>query len=1852
MKKILTTIIVLCFSAILIAVTKDNKLSKISDKELISTIDSLMKISQPVTAEPYFAEAKKRAKTKKDSRKYLELFAKQISLNQWRYETDEKIYEVAAADTLGAGTPLKQAMNMILNVFDHKTDDIDKMRRCLSDIDGLARASAYEIVDPSELMCEMTALDFIATALVKESYNRELKKEVYQRWTDKAKETGNERSIVLAYMIQACDDNLGYGVDREDFAARAWQAAKSDESKALCYFYEGIKYANKAYSASYQDYKNAKTIANANAVADTAIMKFNEAKRLSKSEYLHKRADANIGDITRMDVGISIESHVAPYSYIPVFLEVRNVDEVTVRIYKDPNPTQKTSKKYNELLPELELAATATAQIPACHSRLKSTLAYFEMDGLPFGHYIAFAYVGDSETPDTRCAFQVTDLAVTNIETEKENWYSITSATTGKPVVTATIGAKKADNLGMIECSEKNTREQTTVKNQNDKVVFSKWFYGRYNQRDETSKRGQIITDRAVYRPGQSIEYKAYIYNSTSDIKWPIKVGTRCQIVLTAANGLELGSQTLTTNEFGTVSGKIAIPDDAYKGFADLTLKINNNYLTSESVRIEEYKRTNNTVTFSPIRKAYLPYDSVDVECVCKSADGHPLSGASVKYEVTNWIYDKSGMATTDNNGKCIIRFRCDRFNKISVDVTDLSGETTTATTTCSFTPKGSSVSVRCNETVGDTTDARITLASLNSNGMPFATKGKVRIDHLIPKYGKTPEAISVHYYDTDTIINGRASINIDNRYSGYTFDRTIYEKELDIDSSTVITLPTKNYPSGAYKIRVTALAANGSEMADSCKFTIVAINGRNTDMPEVYLNVPEKATFGQKVDCTIGSGLENAQILVVAEYANKLIYKEIHTCSQETKTITLQIPEMPKTMKYSDLHIVAQCVMANRSYREEAQIQLIEKEKPINFKLSTWRDKSTTGAKETWTITVLDTARTEIAATMYDARLDKIRPLYWETKFAKNSIYSSLSVSKQRLNNPQRNISNIRSEVAAHNYSHISYNTIFDLLRNGRNTSFNRAPQHYNKMALMGAVASGAAVAEEEDMILYDMVSEDASYDIRESVVVGYGVQKKSDISTNAAETGAALPMPRTDFRETAFFFPTLYPDAKGKCTFSFTLPDNITTYNFRALAHDKSFRSGYISNSLSVSKLITASLGLPRFATEGDTLEIWGTITSNDKAISKAVCTLEVTDTLTHKAIETFKRQNVSFQSSRSQQVVWRVVVPQPCAALKFKLTATADKAADAEENTIPIEPRDIEVAESESFVLMTSGEHTIANPFNDGRTLSLSFNYTSNAFMEVLKALPHLSNDYFPSSDTYLGQIESSAIAMFIGKKTDVKNAVKAFSSNDSLLHNALSDNASQTPWLYRALQMEKHNHEIVKMLKGNYSQKTYNKALGKLYEMQNDDGSFPWFKDMDGSKYLTSSILSTFGWLIKYNMVNPADKKIVEMCRNGQKYLEREIKKDYADIIDTTKRATANDALYELYAYTSITNSYSDDCTKIIEMLKETWTQLSPTGRIMAAHIILRSGDKKTADIIAKSLSENLVEESEHLAHISVRGYHWYENTIQTQAMLILMLRELRPDDPMTDRLVNWLIMQKRSQWWPDTQSTSRAVMALLTSAADMSATDKVSIGERQWICTVRQPVMKASIAPDATNTAAIISKSDNRPSWGAWQRIAGQPIDDLKAHSDENLTMERVVEVERDGKYVPADKCEIRIGDVVKITIEVKCNIDIDFVHISDRRAAGLEPLDKLSGYRLRTYVLYSDQHKITARLFPSHYFSPGDKSVDFFISELKRGQNYTFYYETRVNVVGNMAGGYSEIECMYCPDIKAHSDGRRIRFTK
>jgi hypothetical protein len=493
--------------------------------------------------------------------------------------------------------------------------------------------------------------------------------------------------------------------------------------------------------------------------------------------------------------------------------------------------------------------------------------------------------------------------------------------------------------------------------------------------------------------------------------------------------------------------------------------------------------------------------------------------------------------------------------------------------------------------------------------------------------------------------------------------------------------------------------------------------------------------------------------------------------------------------------------------------------------------------------------------------------------------------------------------------------------------------------------------------------------------------------------------------------------------------------------------------------------------------------------------------------------------------------------------------------------------------------------------------------------------------------------------------------------------------ETPWVMQA-QNESQQKKNIALLFDMVKMSTEEaNAIGKLREMQSSNGGFVWFKGGPDDRYITQYILTGIGHLRKLTVLNKDNYSSVQnMVSRALPYLDAQIKKEYDDLIKYKVKLNQNNLSYTAVQYLYMRSFFTDtkiaaaSGTAVVYYKSQAQKYWLSQGKYMQGMIALalhRDGDSKTPAAIVKSLKENAIVKEEigmYWKEFTTGGYYWHQSPIESQALMVETFSDIDKNTATVDDLKTWLLKNKQTTNWKTTRATAEACYALLLGGSNWLASEpsiSVQLGDKTTVSSndggeagtgyFKQRIEGGRVKPamgNITVTRSYVAGQQPATPQTAWGAVYWQYFEDLDkitpAETPLKLTKKLFVEVNTDKGPVLkalADGNTVKVGDKIKVRIELRVDRDMEYVHMKDMRAASMEPVNVLSGYQWQGGLGY--------------YQSTKDASTNFFFGWLARG-TYVFEYPLFVTHSGNFSNGITTIQCMYAPEFSSHSEGIRL----
>ena len=1372
--------------------------------------------------------------------------------------------------------------------------------------------------------------------------------------------------------------------------------------------------------------------------------------------------------------------------------------------------------------------------------------------------------------------------------------------------------------------------------------ILNLWKNDYYYKESKRKEVLQLFTDRSIYRPGQTVYVSGLAYEMEKD-STRVLADKKYTVSLYDANNNETGKVEVWTNGFGSFSGQFVLPSPCLTGYFSLRAAD-----TSVSFKVEEYKRPTFDVTFEPVKVEYQVGDSIEVVGMAKTFAGAPVQNARVHYNISRsyaWFWRFMGRgsarwegeAMTDADGKFTVpvHFEIDSDRResplwyytynIQADVTDGAGETQQANLSL---PLGSTSMVLNMDNLPDNLvkekKLEIKLTAMNLSGEPVDTPVTYQVVEMEEqKDGQEKEGRKVL---TGTVEANKSFV-----------PEAIYA-----------------LPSGNYRLKLSAKDTQGRECTASKNFLLFSLNDKRPPFVITDWFYQDGLEFDSASPATIyiGSSEKNVYLLYDVFAGNKRL---------ESKRIQLSDSvisfRFPYKKEYGDGILVSMAfVKDGRLYSHNARIMKPAPEKKLQLKWTTFRDKLRPGQQEEWKLTVLypdgRPAEAEMLATMYDASLDKIYsahkldfgvdfhyvvPLtYWNTSYMRNAyLYVDFPLKRFRavpLEYSELIIpSTGRMEAVVVGYGGSPRATLTGALK------------------IRGRSAANAVMNQEAvtDMVLQEEMVETSA-------------QEKAEMgsSEELAETGDIQI--RENFAETAFFYPQLRTNETGEVSISFVLPESLTRWKFMGLAHTRNVDYGKIEATATASKEFMLQPNMPRFVRVGDKANIAASLMNlSDKGV-KGTVRMELFNPETEKVFYS-QKQKFDVKGGETGHVNFTFEVSDKYAVMACRMVADGDTFSDGEQRYIPVLTDKQWVTETVPLNVNGEGAHTFSleNLFNKhSKTASeqrLTVEFTAHPAWYAVQALPVVANPQNEDALSWATAYYAHSLAACIVKENprikQVFDSWKAQGGTKETFMSNLQKNQelknillAETPWLTEATNEAEQKQRIATLFDLNTMNSGLAVSVEKLRELQNGDGAWSWYKGMQGSRYVTTQVMEM---LVRLNALTPqdADSRMQPMIQKGFEYLGKQAAEEYKSMKEAEKKGAvglrpSEQVLRYLYICALDGKAPVDEKVNryFIDKLSGEGKELTIYGKALGAIILQQSGKVAEARLFMQSLMEYSVVTDEMGRYFDTpkARYSWFSYKIPTEVAAMEAIQRITKDTKAIDEMKRWLLKQKQTQTWETPIATADAVYVLMaTGTSDLLANTggvEITLGKEM----IRTPVddaigyIKKTVIGDVMNIKKVrVDKEGTGMGWGAVYAQYLESMDQISGQGN-GLSVSRQL---YKGDEALNESAPLKVGDKITVRLTVKADRDMDFVQIKDDRAACMEPLQAVSGFRWSNGLGY--------------YQATKDASTQFFIDQMRKG-TYVIEYQVYVNRTGEYQAGIATVQSAYAPEFGGHTGGYRV----
>lgn len=1445
---------------------------------------------------------------------------------------------------------------------------------------------------------------------------------------------------------------------------------------------------------------------------------------------------------------------------------------------------------------------------------------------LPLGAYLMEVTSDNTGIAPQRELFYVSNLAVMIQQLpDDKHRYVVVNATDGQPVPGAKIMLYDRDydvktgkwkrlvhaRLTTDENGEayfKNVDGNVLISTSNDKFTPAKDIYlsrTRYYEQKDDKIKHQLFTDRSIYRPGQTVHASAisYIVKKGLDASVPGK-SMELNFILRDANGKQVAEQKATTDEYGTASVDFELPKEGQTGLYFISV----NGTVTKYVRVEEYKRPTFEITFPKVNEKYNWGDTVVVKATAKTYSGVPVQGAKVEYQVTRrnqlWWWGAGSAGQLVKTDSCVTRedgtfdveipleaslsgkdevdmsdfMRIARFFnfEVSAIVTDISGESHEGVMSLPLGTKPTILTVNLPKRIETDSLKTVTFAYRNASGMPISSRLKYRIDKGEWKDAEANAPVSIKEYASSSA------------------------------SSSLV------WKSGVHQLE----AICGQDTLQQ-KFTLFSMKDTHPVEPTTEWYYQTAKTFprdGKPVYIQVGSSENGAHIVYSIIAGNKLLEKGAWELGDSIVTL----PFTYKEEYASGIVLNYSFVKQGKCYTRMMSIARPLPEKKLNIAWKTFRNRLTPGQKEEWTLKITTPdgkpAKAQLMSVLYDKSLDQIAPHSWKMSlgfsqwlpscyWTSNLWYYTMDLlgvyPTKYFDQKQLDVDKFDGKF----FSYYAYMQAVELSKLERSSGGTVESVRIQKDEVVREEAKGIWIRSSK-MTRVGAAAPSANkvFDVVEEMPQFAGG------SGSDARQFLDKVQVRENMNETAFFYPALESDNNGNVAIRFTLPESVTTWKFMGLAHDKEMRNGLLVDEAVAQKTVMVQPNMPRFLREGDKSTIVVKLfNTSDKKVS-GNARMQILDPETNKVVWQ-KTQNYCIDAEGSATISFDVQGLKEGVYIN-KVVAAGNGYSDGEQHYLPVLSNRELVVNTLPITLHQKGEQSFdlsklflnkeGKQAKGAEEAKVTIEYTNNPSWLMVKALPAISNP-------------------------DEEDAISLMSA---IYANTITNHVQ------KHLSLENLTQESIRL----------QNQVEKLKKLQNPNGSFSWWKGMKGSRYMTTSVAEM---MVRLNDIAGVQKSTARMLTSAIDYLSwqtaqevREMKKQEEK---KQKVNPSEQALHYLYILSvdgrKMKQNLEQDKAYLLDKMSKMTGDFSIYGKARAAVVLARNSQqnaayREKAGEYLQSVNEYAVYREEMGRYYDTRKalYSWRNYKIPTQVSVIEAMQMLKPNDKQTiEELQRWLLMSKRTQVWDTPVNTVDAVYAFMKG------------NESNWSRKAENAVLKLDgkllpMPQDSTTLGYVkterpgkasklsIDKKSDYTSWGAVYAEFKQPISEIGS-MESGIKVRRVI--------VPAEsesKGNAQVGEKVKVTLIITADRDYDFVQITDKRAACLEPVNQLSGY----------QWSIGC------YVSPRDHATNFYFDRLSKGKHIV-EMEYYVDRKGDYQSGTCIAECTYSPEFSGRTETYELK---
>jgi hypothetical protein len=1547
---------------------------------------------------------------------------------------------------------------------------------------------------------------------------------------------------------------------------------------------------------------------------------------------------------------------------LTVTLDVTNTNKVTLSVYDlsanfaDGSKLSDAYRLRSNQTPIQTIELDVDGEIPfQCTKAVKLMLP-------GYGAYAMVAsFDGAKSAQSVNVVTVCSDMVMGNLKASEEQLYVVVDPRTGAPVSDVAIKYVRDNKLPGTSIGETDangffmaTKKQygkAIVEKGDDRYLWSSYYGVTSPMADNRSLFGEIFPDLSLYHFGDSVNFGVVVYQRILNKGYQrpmLMPQQRVKVVLRDANYQVVDTLTATTDEWGRFTDSFRLPTSGLSGYFTITATVDNATVARKSIEVSDYKLPKFEVRVLGVTPPAKPGDSAVITGEAKTYTGFSLTDAQVslqlkvangrRYETSDVFYESGVDIATDGTFSLTIPGDVMATSPIpmgqyvaEIMVTSSDGETHSATTMYALSKP----------------------LMISPSGIPSV----INADDV--------SGVTLDLVDQ----NNRQQSDVDIRYTVYRLKRNLFDvTETDnrqvVEQTKVLDGSCKSdsvkslfasLPSGEYRIE---FATADSSLADAVTKNVVVYRNTDTESAMTKLvwvgDTHIYADTSRKAVIHYGAAVDDTHVLMVAvNDCNRIVEKRWLNARKGMNTVEITLPD-----SVAELCVTFNAMKNMIADEDDVNVRSYESCQAIEIHTTTFRDKVSPGSEESLSFKVTGKngalLKSAVMLNMANKAIDQLRKNVMNLFIPSYAVFNHWSGTQVGVN---------RATFYGKGIGMVSNNS---LLTNPIYSMYDEAHWKWGSVGTRAysrgrklsaralATTAGYNVSDEDAIICEDEGASVALYGATSVELSSVMVKSESDDAADElvelVEDMPTATQNEHEFRVSevplAFFMPMLETDEEGNLTVNYTVPNANTAWILRALAYNTALQSATAEVEIISSKPVMVSTNTPRFVRCGDEVALKASVMNATDRDVEAVVVSEIYNPFTNEVLKQCS-DTVSIAANGSGVVSIDYAVSNDLQGVTYRVWATVDKYTDGEQSLMPILPSEQNVIESQLFYIPADQQqYTMTlQPVENGRQY---LNFTENPTWEVVSALPSIEDNGLKSSTNAVARLFAAAVAEGLMKSNpDIAMTLRRWIENpaDSVLTSRLQKNTelkqillSSTPWVSVSLNETERMQRLAQMLNSRNVADAMAQAISDLGDTFVSGGGWCWVKQYpDASEWCTWQVLGVLGELNSLGWL-PTNSRLDSMISASVKWYDAIVAKQFA------KYPKADYRLYTyirgLFPNVKQSTAASRASKSAVQSIIANWKEDNVAFKALDALILNANSYHATARTVLESLRE-------HATVTPEKGMWWQEldgycafslNKVGIMSMVLDAFNAVEPGCSDIDKIRQWLILNKTNNNWGNSVITAEVVSSILNSGSKVAASaDATAIRINDQLLQADKVEYATGaftqlISPMVTEPSTLtIDRQCNYPSVGGVVTMQVVPMDSIRSVGCSELSIEKHVSVYNGSEWV--NRSHFSVGDKVKISLVLKADTDLQYVVLTDQRAAGLEPVNQLPT------AMWSDGL--------CFYRETRDAETNIFVNRMPRG-TYILEYETYATVAGEFSSGVATVQSQYNPNVVAHSAGMHI----